>query len=329
MPRRRRTFSVAEELNVKSREAALSAVQIFNNPLIHFKSESFIVLMIIAWTYLLHAYYRKNGIEYRYYRQGNKRRSFDRTKSGAYKYWELERCLNDDKCPLDRNTSNNLRFLIGLRHEIEHQMTMRLDDYLSGRYQACAMNFNRYIKSLFGDKCGIDKYLTFSIQLAELSLDQISQATEGDVPPRLRSYILDFDSRLTEEEYNHEAYSYRVHFSKKLVNRPGQADRVIEFIDPNSELADGIEKEYWVKKEVERPKYLPKQICQMMQNEGFANFTIHRHTRLWQSLDAKNPSRGYGVQLANGWQWYESWIDIVRKHCREHVEIYGDNSASK
>ena len=35
----------------------LSAVQIYNNPLIGFKTESFIVLSLIAWTYLLHAYY--------------------------------------------------------------------------------------------------------------------------------------------------------------------------------------------------------------------------------------------------------------------------------
>ena len=67
--RLRRLYSVTNELLTKSREAALSAVQIFNNPLIQFKSESFIVLMIIAWTYLLHAYYRKSGIEYRYFDQ--------------------------------------------------------------------------------------------------------------------------------------------------------------------------------------------------------------------------------------------------------------------
>ena len=52
------------ELVRKSREAALNAVQSFNNPLTTFKTETFIVLMVIAWTYLLHAYYRQNGVEY-------------------------------------------------------------------------------------------------------------------------------------------------------------------------------------------------------------------------------------------------------------------------
>ena len=52
----RRAFSVSGELLTKSREAASAAVQIFNSPLITFKSEIFIVLMNIAWTYLLHAH---------------------------------------------------------------------------------------------------------------------------------------------------------------------------------------------------------------------------------------------------------------------------------
>lgn len=108
--RRRRIKSVADELVYKSREAALAAVQIFNNPQINFKSEIFIVIIIIAWTYLLHAYFRKNKIEYRYYNQKGQRKYFARTKAGAYKHWELERCLNDPKSPIDKDTANNLRF---------------------------------------------------------------------------------------------------------------------------------------------------------------------------------------------------------------------------
>ena len=67
---RTRGPSVKKELLFKSREAALNAIQTFNNPLTTFKTETFIVLMVIAWTYLLHAYYRQEGVEYRYYVMG-------------------------------------------------------------------------------------------------------------------------------------------------------------------------------------------------------------------------------------------------------------------
>ena len=62
---RKRRPPIAASLLQKSREAALNAVQIFNNPLATFKTEVFIVVMSIAWTYLLHAYYHRHGIEYR------------------------------------------------------------------------------------------------------------------------------------------------------------------------------------------------------------------------------------------------------------------------
>jgi hypothetical protein len=56
---------------MKSREAALTAIRVFNDPQVSFKSETFIVLMVMAWTYLLHAYYRDAKVEYRYYKSRN------------------------------------------------------------------------------------------------------------------------------------------------------------------------------------------------------------------------------------------------------------------
>lgn len=60
--RERKIQSFKKELLVKSRESMLSAVQIFNNPNIHFKSENFIILANISWMYLLHAFYREKKL---------------------------------------------------------------------------------------------------------------------------------------------------------------------------------------------------------------------------------------------------------------------------
>ena len=322
MPKRQRSIgSLRRELVIKSREAALTAIRVFNDPQVNFKSETFIVLMMIAWTYLLHAYYRANQVEYRYYKQGPKRRIFDRTKHGAYKYWELERCLNESLCPLDRDTANNLRFLLGLRHEIEHQMTKSLDAYLSGRYQACALNYNQYLKSLFGKQLGIDHQLAYSIQFLELTDQQVSRAKQdASIPERLRSFIAEFDGALTHDEYNDSRYSYRLVFKQKLVNRPGQADRVVEFIDPKSDLAKAIDKEFWVKKEVERPKYRPSDVVKAVQAAGFTKFRITpEHSSLWKQEDAKNPGKGFGVEVQGAWYWYQSWIE----HCVEICKAAG------
>lgn len=319
---KRRIGSIKDELIEKSKEAALSAVKIFNDPLIKFKSETFIVLMIIAWTYLLHAYFRSKKIEYRYFKQHGKRRFFDKTKKGAYKYWELERCLNNDQSPVDKNTANNLRFLIGLRHEIEHQMTLSLDEYLSGRYQACILNYNQYMKSIFGNRQGLDEFLSYSLQFIELSEEQLQGVkTEAEMPKRLKAYIVEFDDALDHDEYNSPNYSYRLLFKKKLVNRPGQADKVVEFIDPKSELAKAIDKEYWVKKEVEKKKYRPTDIVAAVQEAGYTKFRINpEHVDMWKAENAKQPGKGYGVEVAGCWYWYESWLN----KCVELCGLAGD-----
>lgn len=321
--RKRKIWSVKEELLAKSREAMLNAVQIFNNPNIQFKSESFIVLSNIAWMYLLHAYYREKRIEYRYFRMAGSRRRFDKTKRGAYKYWELERCLNTDDCPIGNVTKANLRFLIGLRHEIEHQMTTRIDDYLSARFQACCLNFNRYIKKLFGENYGIDKHLSLSLQFSTIDEEQVNQLRKfKDLPKNIATYINDFDDDLSDEEYNDIRFSYRVLYVPKSVNRKGQADRVVEFIPANSPEAEGLNKEYVLIKEKEKPKYLPKRIVQIMNDKGFPKFGMHQHTMLWKSEDAKNPNKHFGVQVAKQWYWYQNWVEFVLNHCNENKDDY-------
>jgi histidinol phosphatase-like PHP family hydrolase len=321
--RTRRVWSIQSELLEKAKESALASVKIYNDPLIKFKSESFIVLMMIAWTYLLHSYYRRIKIDYRYFEQKGKRKKYDKTKRGAYKYWELERCLNEKKCPIDKDTANNLKFLIGLRHEIEHQMTLNLDDYLSGRYQACILNFNSYLKSFFGVQNGLDNNLNFSLQFIEFSEEQIlGGKPETDIPQNLKAYIVDFDKNLAEEEYNSPRFSYSVLFSRKLVNRPGQANKVFEFIDPNSELAKTIDKEYWVKKEVEKTKYRAKSVVAAVKNAGFTKFRITEHTVLWKNEDAKNEKKGYGVNIEGTWFWYNNWIEKCIELCSQEADKY-------
>lgn len=319
----RRTFSVSGELLTKSREAALAAVQIFNSPLITFKSEIFIVLMNIAWTYLLHAHYRRERIEYRYVKKTGKRRVFDKTKSGAHKYWELERCLNDTKSPVDKNTINNLRFLIGIRHEIEHQMTSRLDASFSAKFQACCLNYNEYAKKLFGDKCGIDKHLAFSLQFSSISREQAGAVPpSGAMPSHIKAFVEGFEAGLSEGEFNSPRYAYRVLFVAKTTNHKGQADEVIEFVKADSDLAADVNRAYTVIRETERPKHLPSGIVKLMKQEGYQRFTMHNHTTLWRAEDAQAAGKGFGIQVANAWYWYDNWVNFVRRHCEDNAAKY-------
>ena len=313
----RRIYSITRQLVAQSQDAALSGIQIFNSPSIRFKSETFIVLMNVAWTYLLHAYYRREKIEYRYYTRHGKRRWFDRTSDGSFKYWDLRQCLKVSECPLDGPTAQNLLFLIGLRDEITHHMSPALDQFASARYQACCLNFNRYIKQLFGEQFGIDQHLTYSLQLQSLSRDQVTTPVEDELPRNVRSLIARFDSELSDDDIRSDHFAYRMLFIPKLVAKRGQADELIEFVKADSEIAKSVNRDYLTFKEVERRKYLPSHIVALMREEGYTEFNMHDHTMLWRRMDAKEAAKGYGVHVEGAWYWYDSWVAVVRQSCAE------------
>ena len=314
----RRYYSLKDELVKKSREAMLAAVQIYNNPNITFKAEIFVSLAVIGWTYLLHAFYRGKNIDYRYYHMKNRRKEYERTKYGAYKRWELERCLNEKTCPLESDTQANLRFLIGIRHEIEHQMTDKIDEYISAKLQACAINFDYYITKLFGEKYKLSEELALAIQFSPLTPEQSGSLRDNPhLTTNIKNFVCVFEDGLPEEIIKSSKYAYRILFVPIAANRRSQADRVVEFVKPGSELAGEIDR--ILIKETEKPKFLPSQIVATMKEKGYTKFSVNKHTDLWKSRDAKKDSR-FGTLVAKTWYWYKPWLDEVEKYCMDHRE---------
>jgi hypothetical protein len=305
---------VDDELIIKAREAMLLAVQCYNNPKTWFRSEVFIVLAVIAWTYLHHAYFRKLKIDYRY---KDKNGDLTKTKGGGDKFWELEECLKHDKCPLEQATKNNLLYLIDIRHEIEHRMTTRIDDLLSAKLQACCINFNVIIKKLFDARLGFDKDLSLALQFASFDVEQKQTLFRADsLPSNISSIHEAFETKLTDADAQDPQYTFRVAFVPLVVNRKGRADRVYQIVTPETqEHAEEISQ--ILLKGVEKEKYKPKQIVNLMKAEGYKHFEMVNFISFWKSVDGKNKTKGLGVKLNDGqWYWYDSMLDLVRKHCQ-------------
>lgn len=311
-----------DELLIKAREAMIAAVHMFNGAGLNFRAELFIVTIVIAWTYLLHAYFRRKNVDFRYYRTTNGVRAVEKTANGAEKFWELGRCLRDNACSLDKPVKQNLEFLLELRHEIEHRSTSRIDDAVSAKLQACCINFNETIKALFGPQYGLERRLPIALQFVTFGADQRAVLKRsGNVPPHIQTMMSAFQDRLTPEELSDPRFAFRVAFVPKAAAKPGAADSAVEFIKADSEEAAEINRV--LLKEVEKPKFRPGQIVRLMQEEGYSRFNMARHTELWQALDAKNPGKGFGVKMLDGtWYWYQSWLDRVRAHCEEKGQEY-------
>jgi len=326
--RKRRVHSVKDELLKKSQEAALAAIQIFNNPLVTFKSESFIVLMNIAWTYLLHAYYREQGIDYRYYTKKSKRKKYYTTVHGAHKHWELEKCLDEKSCPLDAPVTDNLRFLIGIRHEIEHQMTSRIDGFISAKFQACCINYNENIKKYFGESNGLDKTVPVALQLFGFGETQIDQLKNLDgVPKNLTEFVSDYESGL--DSKNDPRYSYRVIYVRDNVNHEGQADMAYRFLDEKS--ADGKQIHNILVKNVTKKKLSESEVIEIIKHNGFPRFSRSSHQTFWKKRwptatmrNSNANAKNYGeLIMKNIWMWYEdSWLPEVMQFCENNREKF-------
>jgi hypothetical protein len=310
-----------DELLIKAREAMIAAVHTFNGAGLTFRGELFIVTAIIAWTYLLHAWFKREGIDYRHAKIHNGERVVLKTPSGADRYWELSQCLKHAKCPVEPGARDNLTFLLELRHEIEHRSTSRIDDAVSAKLQACCINFNDAIKGLFGAQYALERHLPIALQFVTFSPDQRALLKKASTLPRHVETMMDaFERQLTPEQQADPRFAFRVFMVHRTANRAPGADLAVELVPPGSDIA---EKFNLVLKDVEKRKYLPKEIVHIVRSEGWNRFTVDSHTKLWQRLAAKDPVKGYGaVAVGDQWGWYENWLSRVREECREHPDRY-------
>jgi Protein of unknown function (DUF3644) len=256
---------VDDELVIKAREAMLFAVQAFNNPTTHFKAEIFIVAAMIAWTYLLHAFFKPEGVGYIY--RDDRTGQPQMTRHGQPRYFDLAHCLKVAQAPLSPGEKRNLDFLLGLRHEIEHRSTSRIDDTISAKLQACCLNFSEAIKRLFGTRCGLDRDLSLALQFARIDAAQRRAiAAASALPPAIAAFNATFDENLSVDELNDPTYAYRVALVPITINNPRKADEVFEIVDRDSPEAEAIS---IVLRDRERPKHRPGQVVKRMHELGF------------------------------------------------------------
>lgn len=140
-------------------ESAMLAIEVYNKPLVTFKSESFIVLMCIAWTKALHAYLRKN--KQSIYCTDNIQGKLARTLSLRESILKIE--------ILPQAVKNNLDFFNEIRDRIvhAHQDSSVIDAKIFGQCQALLFNFEHFIENNFSKESGFPSGFNFALQLSK------------------------------------------------------------------------------------------------------------------------------------------------------------------
>ena len=150
-----------DERLIRAREAMLLAVQVFNSPTLKFKAEVFAVHANIAWTYLLHEHYERQGIAI----LQEDGRSF-----------LLSQMVARDDCPLSQGIRDNLSSLKKIRDAVEHTLFRRADTRFLSIFQACCLNFGKAICDLFGPDMALSNELSFSLHSRKWILNSLRRS---------------------------------------------------------------------------------------------------------------------------------------------------------
>jgi hypothetical protein len=224
-------------------DAALLAVEIYNKPRTTFRSQSYITLMVIAWTYLLHAHFNKTiGNKY-YYKEDNGR---FKIVDGERKAWELKTCI-DKYGALKEPIRQNLLFFIGLRNKIEHRFAGRkeFDIDIFGECQALLYNYESVLTEVFGQEYQLNTHLVYSIQFSMFRTNEQIQANRRALTgeaANVKQYIDNFRTALPDDVFNSQQYSIKLIQIPKISNT-NRGDLAIEFVKW-SELNEGDKANY-------------------------------------------------------------------------------------
>ena len=263
-----------DERLIRAREAMMLGVQVFNSPTLKFKTEVFAMLANVAWTYLMHEFYIRNG----------------KTISDEDgKTIELSKMLRTNDCPLSTGVIRNLQDLKEIRDEVEHRIFGRSDRKWLSLFQACCLNFDKAMCDLFGERLSLQSELSFALQFSKLSFDQITTIQGYDIPENIEALDARLTAGLDENELNDLEYQLRVVYT---LDSASKSQAHVKFVNPGSE--EGVEiKNVLVKHKPadELYPYKPGKVCEIVHKKTGLIFSSHNHTQAWRKFKVR-PRKG-------------------------------------
>lgn len=220
-----------------AREEALQAVEIHNSPLSLRPLEGFLVHLHIAWLYVLHAGFERGGVDYRY-RLPNGR--YDRV-DGEPKTWDLAKSIKERWPASSDPVRINLELTAALRNKVEHRYERGLQVVSYGFTQALTINFENELMS-FGEEYSIADRVHLPVSLSAFTREGAAAmvAAQAQLPKRLRDWIIDYRSGLSEQVQTSRAFEFRIEITQKRAPR-SEADMAVEFVRLEDLTAEELE----------------------------------------------------------------------------------------
>lgn len=289
-PHRPRLSPRVEGLVNKAREAALAAVQHYNNPTAMFRSGNYVVLMVIAFTSLFHAIFERDGVDYAVY---DDKTGLHKTVGGEPMLWDVLKCAKEYEGKQSTPLIENLNLLVPIRHKIEHRFMPELDADICAHSQAMLMNFEHVLTKEFTTYYSLNASLAVALQFSSArSAPRVSalRRLQSAEYQNLKRFITDFEAALADEVLTDPAFAFRVWLIGKTANSARASDMCIEYVPLDQcppDLLDQLEKcNVAIKKSVREARnvghLLPKAVCARVSQALGRRFNVAAHTDAWR-----------------------------------------------
>jgi hypothetical protein len=299
-----------DERLIRSREAMTMAVHVFNSPSLRFKTEIFAVLANIAWTYLLHEHYARNGV--------------DIVENG--KSLLLSQMIKRSDVPLTQGMKDNLNAVKTIRDEVEHILLRKGDTKFAAIFQACCLNYDQKIRELFGDELSLQNELSFSLQFAKPSLEQFETLTKYDISPEVEALDANLEGALNEERLGDVEYRFRVVYT---LENSTKSKAHFKFVSHADEEAEEI-RNVLIKREISDNMYplKPTMARRKIADRSGRQFTSHNHTQAWRKFNVR-PRTGSPQPAATNkdycvyheahgdYTYSEAWVEFVAEYIKD------------
>lgn len=299
--------------------SAITAVETYNRPRTKFRIENYIILMVIAWTKLFHAYFQTTIGERYFYKEKNGRyKKID----GEKKAWELKECIkqyqkNAGRDKLSDGVVANLNFFIGIRNKIEHRYwdSSTLDILLFGECQSLLYNYENLLVELFGNDYSLNMSLAYALQFSQIRAnEQLTAQREllSKDMQDIKKYIDKYKTDLPQEVYDSQEYSIKLLQIPKISNTK-RSDLAVEFVywntiseedKENYNKVTAIIKDKIVKHNVSNANMLrPIDVRNAVREKTGVEISQSNHTDLWKAFSVRPHAKS------------EAKFDTITKYC--------------
>ncbi|WP_162642058.1 DUF3644 domain-containing protein [Streptosporangium sp. 'caverna'] len=194
------------------------AVRLYNDAAEERAFEGFVVHMQLAWLYLLHAEFTRDGVDYRYRRRDNSR--LIEYIDGEPKCWELSKCVSY-KWDAGEPVRQNIEFFIQIRNRIEHRYQSeqrQISLAVSGHAQALLLNFEEELVDQFGENSSLATTLRFPVFIGSFtdSGKRALNKLRSRLPAPLRKFISEYHADLDSDIRDSSHFEFRIRLVSEL-----------------------------------------------------------------------------------------------------------------